>query len=403
MKRKKNYIILILIISLIAIFILYARQNKTVSSESKKPSVFKSIQSHLSDYYLDDENWPAEIEVGEQRCSISYTFNNELISFLKKMLLQHQSDYTSIVVIDNETFNLLAAIDYSKRDKKFGKALSFSSTNPAASLAKIITAADLLENTVVSKNSTFRFKGRSTTLYKYQLKDSQKHSREIEFKKAFARSNNVVFAKAALSYIQPSSLLKMADAFGFNRRLLDEFSIGISHFPLAEDDYHFAELASGFNKETLISPVHAAMLGAVIANGGYFSKPSLIDNVRCDKEYQQFKNEQVKIMSDQSNQELAEMMEMTVGQGTARSLNKALPRRILSHYNIGAKTGSITGGLPYGKRDWLVAYMKPKDNSSKGISIAVMIVNHKKWYIRSTLLANKIMQYYHGNLITREK
>ena len=93
------------------------------------------------------------------------------------------------------------------------------------------------------------------------------------------------------------------------------------------------------------------------------------------------------------------MMEHTVKRGTARGAFRARKTRKIRDIEIGGKTGSITGGLPYGKRDWFVSYAKPKgEESDKGISICVMIVNVKKWYIKSHYLAKNIIQYYYNSL-----
>ena len=72
-----------------------------------------------------------------------------------------------------------------------------------------------------------------------------------------------------------------------------------------------------------------------------------------------------------------------------------LRRKWREKLSLGAKTGSITGGVPYGKRDWVVVYAKPNDENLPSISVAVMIVNVKKWYIKSTVLAKKIIEYYY--------
>ena len=73
-------------------------------------------------------------------------------------------------------------------------------------------------------------------------------------------------------------------------------------------------------------------------------------------------------------------------------------KRVLNSLNIGGKTGTITGGLPYGKRDWFVSYAIPKNNFDKGISLCVMIVNVKKWYIKSPVLAKNIIEYYYSRV-----
>jgi peptidoglycan glycosyltransferase len=127
-------------------------------------------------------------------------------------------------------------------------------------------------------------------------------------------------------------------------------------------------------------------------------KPSLISRVIDNQTKEtvwtpQYKLERV--LSDQSVSELEEMMNFTVDRGTARSSFRGMRRSLRKKLTIGGKTGSITGGVPYGKRDWFVSYAKPKEGNDAGISVSVMIVNKEKWYIKSAYLAKQVIQYYY--------
>lgn len=78
---------------------------------------------------------------------------------------------------------------------------------------------------------------------------------------------------------------------------------------------------------------------------------------------------------------------------------RKLPKNLWENLDIGGKTGQMTGGIPEGKRDWFIAFARPKSHPQDlGISIAVMVVNQERWYIRSTQLAKEIIQYYFNNL-----
>ena len=63
---------------------------------------------------------------------------------------------------------------------------------------------------------------------------------------------------------------------------------------------------------------------------------------------------------------------------------------------MGAKTGSITGGNPHGRHEWITAFAYPKKRSNnKGISVAVLNVVNDRWFIRSGYLAKKVIEYYY--------
>ena len=106
-----------------------------------------------------------------------------------------------------------------------------------------------------------------------------------------------------------------------------------------------------------------------------------------------------RVISKEAAVQLSGMMKQTVKSGTARGAFRPWKMKRIKNIEVGGKTGSITGGIPYGKRDWFVSYARPKDlKSDKGISVCVMIVNVKKWYVKSTFLAKKIIQYYYDEL-----
>lgn len=361
------------------------------------------FRKELSSLVFNSEEWPINLMVDERDYAIKYSINKKLEKQVRRYLNRYRSDYTSVVIIDNNTGKILTAIDYDKKEKDFGVSLSFSSTNPAASVFKVITAADLLENTKTSKETQFSYNGRSSTLYKYQLKDRKnKWTRSILLKNAFAKSNNVVFAKAAIKKSNPTSLLKMANKFGFNNDLLQLLDAGESRLLVADNEYSLAELASGFNKRTMISPLHGAMIASVMANDGIFKQPSIIESIIDTKQAREVWKPKCilrRVISEKSASEIRDMMQLTVKRGTARGAFRPWKIKRIKNIEIGGKTGSITGGVPYGKRDWFISYAKPRNDAlDKGISVCVMIVNVKKWYIKSTYLAKKIIQYYYDDL-----
>jgi len=415
LNRKGNFALLgILVVVALATFPAWGNLNfikdNTLfgASESSAPAAEKDsedFQKILSNH----QDWNDQIDYDSSRYNVNYTFNEELEDFIKKQLSLYRPDYTSVVVIDNETGHILAAVDYSRKKKIFGRDLAFTNTHPAASIFKVITAADLLENTHVRTDSEFHFTGRSTTLYKHQLtQPNSRHRwiRTINFKKAFAASNNVIFGRAAIENLTPAGLKKMSEKFGFNNKLVEGVNLAPSVFNLATDQYNLAEYSSGLNRRTLMSPVHGAVIGSIIANGGILRYPVVIKSLEGHEDqkviYPPLKKDEV-VLTPNTAAEMKELFAATITNGTARSSFRR-SKYLLEKLEIGGKTGSLTGGEPFGKRDWFVSYAKSvEDKSDKGISISVMIVNQKKWYIKSPLLAKNIMEYYYSHLYPQKK
>ena len=362
--------------------------------------VRKSLDTSLEQ----DQEFPSIIESADGTYEIEYTYDQELMDYIKRQLRYYHSDYSAVTVIDNNTGEVLAAIGYDRQHERFNHQLAFSSTHPSASLIKIVTSAGLIEKADLNPNTVFNFRGRSTTLYRHQLDSkNDRWTRRMNFATAFAQSNNVIFAKAAISNLNFSELFQTATSFGFNRQLFKEISMSKSFFPLPQDRFNMAELASGFNTEAVISPVHAALMASVIANDGIMRYPRVVDRIKDANDQKvllEYQGEEERVLEKSSIRAMKSMMEMTIDRGTARTSFRKMNRKVRDQLLIGGKTGSITGGIPFGKRDWFAAYASPKaDRNDKGISISVMNVNVKKWYVKSSFLAKEIIEYYYKNKI----
>ncbi|MBP5296260.1 MAG: hypothetical protein J6Y94_02890 [Bacteriovoracaceae bacterium] len=341
--------------------------------------------------------WPQEIEVDRKKLSVLYTFDEDLTHFIQKKLADYRSDYAAVSVIDNESGKILSVVGHQKEGNQINMALAFSSTHPSASLIKIVTAAGLLQRSPLTPQSKIAYNGRRTTLYKYQLQDRwNPWTREQSLAEAFACSNNVIFGKAALHYLPGNSMYELAAQFGFNQDLMQEVNLSRSNFPLPENQYHLAELASGFNKQTSISPIHAAVLAAAVANDGVMPYPFMAERMMVGgKELWKAKPRMKRVLAAQPALRLKKMMQETVDRGTARGSFRQMASMIKDQFIIGGKTGSITGGLPAGRHDWFTAFVIPRDaRFGKGISISVLNVNVEKWRVRSTYLAKSIIEYY---------
>ncbi len=370
---------------------------------SLKPIDMEQFGDALTEEIFKSEAWPQKISFENKEYDIQYTFNEDLTDYIKKRLRRYRSDYASVVVIDNNNGKILSAVDYTRSTKKFGRNLTFSSTNPAASLFKVITAADLIENTDINKESVFSYRGRATTLYKYQLKDKKtRWTRSIPLSRAFAYSNNVVFGKAAINNTDYKSLVAMANKFGFNQDIMQVLNTGSSKLFNKADEYGLAELASGFNRKTMISPVHGAVISSIIANNGVMIHPTLIDHIESSQHKRKIWEagyDVSRVLTEESSKEMQDLMQMTVKRGTARGAFRPWKtKKVMKTLEIGGKTGTITGGVPYGKRDWFSSYAKPQNSDDKGISVCVMIVNVEKWYVKSTYLAKEVIEHYYSKI-----
>lgn len=392
-----------LIVGFVIILYAYTTWNeiKEKNKELARQQTIESVRQQINAAFnIDGLLWPETVSVGHQVYNIEYTINQELTEYVKVLLGHFRSDYSTIVVIDNETGAILSAVGHDRKSNQFNKTMPFSSTHPAASLIKIVATADLLERAQVSSDDYFRHQGRGTTLFRSQLENYQV-GRRVSFSRAFAFSNNVVFGQAAILRSSGPNLFEMANRFGFNRSLMPKINLSESKISIATSDFNLAELASGFNRETMISPVHATLLSTIVANNGKMVRPHLVRRIESStgEPLWEVELKEDLILNEQTVEQLQFMMEKTVDTGTARGHFRTMRHGLRPHLRIGGKTGTITGGVPYGRRDWFSAYAIPVDERfGAGISVVAMNINLERWYVRSTHLAKRVIEYYYGNV-----
>ncbi|MDB9787089.1 penicillin-binding transpeptidase domain-containing protein, partial [Bacteriovoracaceae bacterium] len=214
----------------------------------------------------------------------------------------------------------------------------------------------------------------------------------------FATSNNAIFGKTAMDMLTVSELNETAHNFGFGTPLTEMMPLDVSHILTPKTHFNMAELASGFNKATTISPIHGALIASIIINNGELISPFIIEKVtdsESDKIIWEPSFHTKQVLAQKHAEDLKNMMKSTISQGTARSFKRDYKgRALLKKLIIGGKTGSISGGKPFGKYDWFITFAGPKDRNNKGISLCVMIVNQKKWYVKATHLAKEILWDY---------
>ena len=392
-----------LLLALGGVIIYFVSLNEVYISKNnvkEGKDLFKlvEIKKKLSRSFGKNE-WQKKVSLVNRDVGVKYTFDEGMTSYIENILKRYRSDYSSIVVIDNNSGKIISSVGYQRKNNKIDNSLPFTSTHPAASIFKIITTAALLKKTNINNETIFNFRGRGSTLYKYQLRNKMtKWTRKTSLEKAFASSNNVVFGKAAINNISENELYNIAIRFGFNKELMEEIDISKSVFTYPINEYNMAELACGFNQLTTISPVHAASIASIIANDGQLKVPTIIENIWDLKTGKSVKLVEVlskKVIEKSVTKSIRAMMERTVSRGTARGSFRRMNKYLKSDLEIGGKTGSITGGMPRGKRDWFVGYARPKNSKDRGISISVMNINQEKWYVRSPYLARKIIENYY--------
>ena len=341
-----------------------------------------------------------EIRRGDSCFTFQTTLDPVLQQFLFQRLDRKNSRYIGIVVMDPADGRVLAMAGYDKANPDGNPCLD--SRFPAASIFKIITAAAAVETRDLEPDSILNFRGGMHTLYKSQIDaNPAKHANRVTLKDSFARSINPIFGKLGALYVGPDVLGAYADAFGFNREIDFELPIRPSRLELSGQRFEVAEIASGFNRTTRISPLHGAMIAAVILNRGRLIEPSVVDWIVNDSGqtvYQTKTEFGDQVIEPETAKILLELMQATVKSGTAhKEFQKHHGDKVLSRLEIGGKTGSMGDGSAETRYDWFVGYAR--EPHAKGQVVFAVVVAHED-YIgtrAAAYAAMAIKEYFKGH------
>ncbi|MEI6125062.1 MAG: penicillin-binding transpeptidase domain-containing protein [Pseudomonadota bacterium] len=266
---------------------------------------------------------------------------------------------------------------------------------PAASLIKIITAAGALEKKGFANSQTLPVSGRYHTLYKSQvgIEKSRYRGEPVSLEKAFALSINPFFAKIGIEYLNDTEFNQIAEGFLFNRPLEFDLPVSQSRIITPVSDFERAEVASGYNTRTTVSPLHAAMIASLPANDGKIMRPFIVERI-VSAGGEELYSKQIKTiaqpLSSHSVENLGLLMQGTVHSGTAKngfSHIKQYPAA--QDWIMGGKTGSIDLPGHTGRCDWFAGFGQDGDTR---LAISFILIHGAKKTVRSTYVGAETLR-----------
>lgn len=407
-KRKLSYLFKVLLYILFPaglifylLILFHSATQPTVKREDRgreagldfndlKPFLLSLDPSQFNDSGL----W--NIKVNGEYFRIETYINPELQSYIKGLAQRSRTISCAIVVMEPDTGKVISMVDFGRVG--IGN-MCLRADFPAASLFKIVIASAGIEEKSLSLDKEFYFTGKRHTLYRYQLKNNIKtrYASSITFKDAFAHSINPVFGKIGIYELGKGLIEEYGERFLFNKEIQFDIPCKKSTLIVPEDEFGIAEIASGFNKKTLISPLHAVMLASAVANNGIMMKPILIKSIRDEngKEIYHGRSSVLsRVVSKKTSIKLKELMNATVKYGTCKkSFIKMIRSRRFRGFSFGAKTGSVNDMTDKFKYDWTVAYAIPP-KGERSISLSVLAIHGEKLGIKAREMARLIIRHY---------
>jgi len=339
-----------------------------------------------------------EISIDGQGMKIETSVDQRLSGYINNLLNRSRTIEAAVVMLRADTGQILALTGYPRNSGQKPENICLKADFPAASLFKIIASAAAIETRDFTPDQSLSYQGGRYTLYKRQLQRKRsKYNNRVSFKSAFSKSINPVFGQIGIYDLGQEVMNEYGKRFLFNQDITFDLPLSSSFLEVPEDDFGLAEIASGFNKRTKISPLHAAMITASIINKGIIMQPWIVSKITNGSDqilYQNQIEEIARPMSENTAQKLKILMRDTVKNGTCRAAFAELRRK--KPYNLidlGAKTGTINDLSDQYKVDWLAAYALP-EKEGYGVAIVVLAVHGELLGIRAKDIAGNILKYY---------
>ena len=306
---------------------------------------------------------------------------------IERLLAEYRVPWAAAVLLEPSTGRVLAMAEHSQREP--GKrGLSLEARAPAASVFKIVTSSALLHRGF-EPGAEVCFHGGQHRVMPANLTDDPRRDRRcLSLSSALGKSANVVFAKLADRALNAGLLRAEADRFLFNQTIPFAQKIETSRADIPDEPFALATTAAGFGPVRL-SPLHGAVVAAIIANGGIFVPPDVVASATGVAV--PVMTGPRRVLDERVAAELAAMMRTTVTEGTGRRAFRA-PRSHKSSMQgltVAGKTGSLSEADPFRDYSWFVGFA-PADNPK--VAFAVVVVNDRSWRVKAPYVARAAVE-----------
>ena len=334
------------------------------------------------------------LEADGQNLTVDTSLDPDLQRYMLKKMDRVNSRFIGIVAADPASGRIVLLSGFNKENPDLDPCLD--NQFPAASIFKIVAAAAAVEQCGLTSDSKMRFNGYAHTLYKRQLRDvDNRYTNHISLRDSFAKSINPVFGKIGTLYLDKTQLEAYALRFGFNQKIDFEIDFPVSHLSVKDVPYNWAEIASGFNNTTTLSPLHGVLLAAAVINDGELVEPTVIDRITDasgETLYLGASRSIKQAIEPSTSAILNDMMQATVRSGTARKTFRGRRKdRILSRLTIGGKTGSIFNRKHDLRFDWFVGFAEEIQGEKK-LAVSVVVAHEEYIGIRAGQYARMVIR-----------
>ena len=265
---------------------------------------------------------------------------------------------------------------------------------PPGSTFKIVTSLEYLKENGFDRSMDYTCNGSLTvgdsTINCY---GGTAHGGE-DLSLAFAKSCNCYFSQIGLG-LDLDSYHSMAEKLLFNQKLPIPLPYKSSSFTLKKGASTAEIMQTSIGQgETLVSPMHMAMIVSAIANDGVLMKPYLIDHTESEEGtmVRSYESEKyASLMKKEEAEKIKELMQGVVDQGTASALSG-------QQYRAYGKTGSAEFGEVKGQSHaWFVGFAAKDEQSQPDLAVAVLVEGAGGGSTYAVPIAKQVFETYYAS------
>ena len=329
--------------------------------------------------------------------TVEFTVDPDVQAHMESILERYNVPHGGVVLIEPETGRVLAMVDQTTHRPQM-PSLARHASAPSASVFKIVTAAALLEEAGLSPARETCYRGGASHLTETNITDrpgSDGNCRDLG--DALGWSINSIIAKLSHRHLERSDLKEWAHRFGYNTEIPFELPVEASTAEIVADPIERARTAAGF-WHTYMSPLHGALVGAAVENGGMMMRPSIIEKVTAPdgQVLEEFEpTEFRRVMKERTARTLGRLLQRTTAEGTS---DKYFRHRynFPNDVTTGGKTGTLANHDPYLSFTWFVGFGRHETIEGHDVAVGGLICNTPKWRIKGAWAASEALRYYYG-------
>lgn len=255
---------------------------------------------------------------------------------------------------------------------------------------KVITAMEYIREHPDYENYTHTCNGSDIfNSVKIRCSNSNAHG-TLDLKGSLARSCNTSFANIGVNEIKVDKLRSLTEQLLFNGKLPLDTDYSKSSFKLSSES-NYSEIPQTVigQGDTLITPIHNALIMQAIANGGVMMKPRYVTEIRSDNDtvIKSFGTKTYgSVLDADLTKQIIPLLEEVCKTGTASEVMSTKP------YPVAGKTGTAEYDNNGNCNSWFVGF---SGGDSPDIVVSVIVEDYTNNHISGTSVASQIFDRYY--------